>query len=124
MKLRLRNNSVRLRLTQTEVTQLRDTGMVEESVEFAPHQRLVYRITARPGDHGFQAQYGDGDLLLSVPQKIVAAWADSSQVGIGANQLTGDGHTLRLLIEKDFQCLGSTDPEENADTFPNPLEGC
>jgi hypothetical protein len=48
MKLRLQGNSVRLRLTRSEVERLRDTGIVEESVDFGGGEVLAYRLQSRP----------------------------------------------------------------------------
>lgn len=42
MKLRIQGNSLRLRLTQKEVAQLRDRGHVKSFIEFAPGHSLVY----------------------------------------------------------------------------------
>ena len=117
MKLRLRHNSVRLRLTQGEVTQLRDYGSVEEHIEFGPGQRLSYRIVSSANESTLRAEYRDGEVVLSTPAAMVADWADSSKVGMEA---TGP---LRVLIEKDFECLAPSDPEDNRDTFPNPQHG-
>jgi hypothetical protein len=117
MKLRLRHNSVRLRLTQGEVAQLRDAGSIEEYVEFGPDQRLTYRVDSSPGETSIRVEYNGGNILLSVPAAMVTGWANSEQVGMEA-----DG-PLRVLIEKDFKCLDPSDPEDNVDTFPNPLEG-
>ena len=47
MKLRLQGNSVRLRLTRSEVERLRETGLVEESIEFDSGESLVYRLQSR-----------------------------------------------------------------------------
>jgi hypothetical protein len=47
MKLRLQGNSVRLRLTRSEVERLRETGLVEESIEFGSGESLVYRLQSR-----------------------------------------------------------------------------
>jgi hypothetical protein len=48
MKLRIRGNSIRFRLSQTEMVQLVETGDVRDSVEFGPDARLDYRVEARP----------------------------------------------------------------------------
>jgi hypothetical protein len=42
MKLRFHENSLRLRLSQSEVARLAETGRVENTVSFAPGQVLVY----------------------------------------------------------------------------------
>lgn len=117
MKLRIRHNSIRLRLTQTEVAQLRDAGVVEEHIEFEQGQCLTYRIHSDPDRQTVSAEYRDGNILLTVPKPMVVAWANSSQVGMEA------AGPLRVMIEKDFKCLDPADPEDNVDTFPNPLEG-
>ena len=44
MKLRIRGNSVRLRLSQSDMTQIVDHGLVVDSVEFAPSEKLEYRL--------------------------------------------------------------------------------
>src|SRR4051794_37691671 len=117
MKLRLRHNMVRLRLTQSEVAQLRDVGSVEEHVDFGPGSRLTYRIDSSSDQVLPSAEFRNGNILLSVPRAMVNEWADSTQIG-----MESDG-AIRVLIEKDFKCLDPADPEENLDTFPNPLEG-
>ena len=47
MKLRLQGNSVRLRLTRSEVERLRETGLVEESVDFGAGAALAYRLQTK-----------------------------------------------------------------------------
>ena len=45
MKIRIQGNSLRLRLTQKEVAELRDRNRVESSfIEFAPGRALVYLL--------------------------------------------------------------------------------
>ena len=47
MKLRLQGNSVRLRLTRSEVERLREIGLVEELVDFGTAEVLAYRLQCR-----------------------------------------------------------------------------
>ena len=114
MKLRLRHNSIRLRLTQTEVAQLRDAGAVEEHIEFERGQRLTYRILSNSDHETLTAEYRGGNILLTAPAPMVLAWANSAQVGMEA------AGPPRLTIEKDFRCIDPADAEDNVDTFPNP----
>src|SRR5437667_4520346 len=107
MKLRLRHNMIRLRLTQSEVAQLRDVGTVQEHIDFGPGSRLTYRIDSSSEQEVPSAEYRDGNILLSVPTAMVTEWANSTQVGMGS-----DG-ALRVLIEKDFACLDPSSPEDN-----------
>ena len=51
MKLRIQGNSLRLRLTQKEVALVRNRGLVESLIEFAPGRSLVYLLgLAKRGD--------------------------------------------------------------------------
>jgi hypothetical protein len=47
MKLRIQGNSLRLRLTQKEVARVRNGGLVESVIEFAPGRSLAYLWRAR-----------------------------------------------------------------------------
>jgi len=48
MKLRIQGNSLRLRLTQKEVAQVRNRGLVESHIEFAPGHSLSYLLEGSP----------------------------------------------------------------------------
>jgi hypothetical protein len=115
MKLRIRGNSLRLRLTQTEVAALRDTGFVEETVHFSAMSRLVYAIE-RSGGGVMNARFDDGRILVQVPESIALEWCNGEGVGIDAT--CGE---LKVLIEKDWQCLAPRD-EDESDAFPHPKQ--
>jgi hypothetical protein len=104
-------------LTQGEVKQLRDTGRVQEAIEFSADQSLIYRIEASD-DSEMRAQFREGVVSVTIPSNSVNTWANSQQVGIEAQQ-----DTLRIAVEKDFACVDPADREENLDTFPNPAAG-
>jgi hypothetical protein len=115
MKLRIKGNSLRWRLTRSEVSSLSKTGAVWESVSFAPGKQFVYRIEASEADDRVTAIFEDGTLVVSVPEKLVREWADSDQVSIAAMDLVPT-----ILIEKDFACLEPRRGEDESDMFPNP----
>lgn len=87
---------------------------MEEHTQFGPSARLVYAIA--PGD-AFAATFNEGQIIVRVPRPVLKNWATSDQVGIEAQQTIGDG-SLKILIEKDFEC--SNPSESQADSFPNP----
>ncbi|HEX5420534.1 MAG TPA: hypothetical protein VFY39_11085, partial [Gammaproteobacteria bacterium] len=49
MKLRIRGNSVRFRLSQKELEQLAEAGSAEDSIRFAPGVALTYRVSVSSG---------------------------------------------------------------------------
>lgn len=117
MKLRIRGNSLRLRLDRDEVARLAETGRVEDAVAFGPERRLVYAMVT--GD-ALSARFGDGEITVTAPVQTVRTWAATEQVGIEGEQTLPEGGALRLLIEKDFACLQIRPGEDDARAFPNP----
>ena len=114
MKLRLQGNSVRLRLTRSEVERLRVTGLVEESVDFGAGERFAYRLQTRLELGPVEAAYRQGGMTVSVSRESAQAWAGSDEVGLYAQS-----GALTISIEKDFRCL--TRPrEDERDAYPHP----
>jgi hypothetical protein len=124
MKLRMKNNSVRLRLTQTELARFGETGRVEEAIEFGlePGQQFIYVLVADSELESVQATINNNLVTIMIPKTQAEEWTRTEQIGIEAQQTIG-GKTLRLLIEKDFACLEPRASDEDANAFPHPLEG-
>jgi hypothetical protein len=118
MKLRIRGNTIRFRLTQSEVAGLRAGESLRETTEFAPAQILAYALEPAAGIEGMQAGFANGVVGVRLPESEVAAWADGDAVG-----LYGRTGVLDVAIEKDFQCLTRAGSAEEADAFPNPHAG-
>jgi hypothetical protein len=122
MKLRIKGNSIRLRLGQSEVLRLGLDGRVEESTAFGPSQdqRFDYALCVSAKEPGISANFADRRMVIRVPAKVIHQWVTTDQVSIDAIQRTGDDCELRILIEKDFECIDARSGESQIDTFPNP----
>jgi len=118
MKLRIKGNLIRLRLTQGEVAQLAAGGRVENVVSFASAE-LRYAVVTCNRER-VEADLTGNELVVSVPADSVVEWAGSDLVGIEDSQAVRDGE-LHILIEKDFACLKLRAGEDDAETFANPL---
>ena len=112
MKLRLHGDSLRLRLSQSDVEKLEKNGHVEDEIPFASGRMLVFSLESGAA---IGAQLDGSHIRITLPSLEVAKWAGSDQVGI-----EGTSGPLRVIVEKDFQCLHRDGPED-ADSFPNPL---
>ena len=121
MKLRLQGNSLRLRLRQGEVRRLVENGSVEERTEFKP-VGFVYALSVADAET-VSASFEANRIVVSVPRAVAREWATSDQVGIEASQRTPSGDVLRLLVEKDFECIDAPPGESQEDAFPNPRGG-
>lgn len=122
MKLRIKGNSIRLRLSQSEVSNLAENAKVEDSISFG-HERLTYALTTSNEAKETAAQFKDGRIEIIVPAPVAAQWTKTEQVGFGAEQNLPDGETLKILVEKDFACLTEREGEDETDAFPHPQIG-
>jgi hypothetical protein len=121
MKLRIKENSLRLRVTPSEVKQLLRDGVIREHVQLTanPRDRLIYAITSSLSGATTTVTYHSGNIAVSVPNVQLTYWACSEEVGVYVDVTLGDDQVLSVAIEKDFACLDRSDAE-NEDTFPNP----
>lgn len=119
MKLRIRENSLRIRLVQTEVQRLVKGQSVEQTTVFSLSSSLVVRVEPCFRTEQPAALFVDHRLSILLPPAAVRRWAETDQVAIEADQSVGDGRFLHILIEKDFACLLSR-AGDDADAFPNP----
>lgn len=118
MKLRIRGNSIRLRVSQSELVDIAQSGRVEDAVHFGPTARLRYRIEVAA--HGpLQARFDGDTLTVSMPRAEVERWVAPEEVSVMGSQRIGTGQELEILVEKDFACLAPRD-EDQSDLFPNP----
>jgi hypothetical protein len=122
MKLRIKGNSLRLRLLRSEVERLEHAGVVTDEIRFGvdTDQALKYSVAASDGVDVVTAQFNDNQILILVPESDAIDWTTTERVGIEAMQDVGCDTELSILIEKDFECVGRADDPDKADSFPHP----
>jgi hypothetical protein len=121
MKLRMKGDSLRLRLTRGEVQQLAEAGRVEERVHISPRGVLVYRVQRAPGAAALGATFENGVIEIQVPEGVAREWCASELVTLDAVQRDGAAD-LRIVVEKDFACLAPRSDEDETDNFPHPKD--
>jgi hypothetical protein len=122
MKLRIKGNSLRIRLTKTEVSELANTGYLEEQTLFA-NNKFIYALQAVDDAAELSATFSNNKITMLVPASFVKDWPENEVVGINANMPVSENHSLYLLLEKDFICLDETF-EDQSDNFENPNKTC
>ncbi len=125
MKWRIRGNSLRLRLSRSEVARFAEVGRVEDSVEFGPlpSQRLMCVLQSSADLHSVAARYNNNCITVHVPMRLAKQWVETDQAGFDGEQTLDSERKLQLLVEKDFACLDARAGEEDADAFPHPQQG-
>lgn len=121
MKLRIKGNSLRLRITRPELNRLMNEGRIEETISFAPddRSRLIYSLEHTATTSAPTVRYVPPSLEVRIPTTQAQKWSLGEDVGISAKIDLGPKGSLDLLLEKDFACLHGGE-EENRDAFPNP----
>ena len=112
MKLRLRANTIRLRLLQAEVARLSAGETIRETL---PTPRPFHFAVAPSTVGDIEAQFADDTLTVLLPKEWAAAWLASEEVGRAA-----ETNGVHILIEKDWACTTLRTGEESTGTFPNP----
>lgn len=122
MKLRIKGNTLRLRLLKSEVDRLAHAGIVSDEIRFGvdTDQALRYSIAASDGVDVVTAQFNDNQILVLVSESDAIDWTTTDRVGIEFVQDVGCDTELSILIEKDFECVTRPDDPDKADSFPNP----
>jgi len=124
MKIRIKGNSIRLRLMRAEVARMLEEGRVEEVTSFVGGGRLAYSLEKSAVVATLEASFDGRTLAISVPTALLEEWANSELVSLEQSLALPDGSTQRLLVEKDFRCLTFRTDEDESDTFPNPNTHC
>ena len=113
MKLRIEDDTQRLRLSQGELDEFATTGRVKGAVHFGlnPDQRLTYalersseRPQTMPNDEPVQVHYEPGALTVLVPFPLAKEWVETDQTGFSHSLPLAENQHLRILVEKDRDC--------------------
>lgn len=123
MKLRIRDNSIRLRLTRSEVELVRNDGLVRGRVPFAGRNNFDYVLESSPATVKPEAHISNNVLTVRIPEAEIISWSESDEVSISASQILDGGDQLNILVEKDFACLAPREGEDETDMYPHPEAG-
>lgn len=118
MKIRIKGNSVRIRLTKPEVVAFCQKGRYEETTNFGT-KTLIYALEGKAGIKELEADFVGDTITLYLPQEELLTWTNNNRVGYANSVDWSDSGALSLLVEKDFTCLDNT-IEDQSDNYPNP----
>lgn len=134
MKLRIRGNSLRLRLLRGEVEQFGKTGRVAETIRFgaSPQAYLNYVLETDSEIEQITTDFADNQITVKIPVSIAGNWVASDRITLKSEQpienekQNGSAENceskdiLKILIEKDFVCLDRRNDPDNIDAFTHP----
>jgi hypothetical protein len=117
MKIRIRENTMRIRITQSELKELSNGMALSSTLHFPGGGRLSYTVTPSQ-EETTQVEMKDQHILVHLGLLDHQTIMDPSIVGVQSMHQTSE-RPFELLIEKDFSCLHPR-AGEDVDTFPNP----
>jgi hypothetical protein len=122
MKIRIKGNSIRLRLTKSDIELLGTKGIVEEKTNF-PESVLTYQLINDNGISETEAHFGNNTISVHLPSPLSNLLCNSDAVGYENHQSLSNGQKLYILVEKDFKCLDNT-LEDQSDNYEHPTKRC
>lgn len=120
MKIRIRENSIRLRLTKSEVGKFCAEGFFERKTQF-PNGTFTYALQATDSIKAIAASISNQKIVLLISKSLTKDWYTNEKIGFEHTQQLTNGSSLYLLIEKDFVCM-DTSVEDQSDNYPNPSQ--
>lgn len=122
MKIRINDNSVRYRLSKSEVDEICNIGLITSTINFGTNT-LTYTLEARSNINQLEVDYDCNCIAILIPIKFTENWDTNDIVGFENLMAISENESLKILVEKDFKCLDNTD-EDQSDNFENPNAVC
>jgi len=121
MKIRIKDNSVRFRLSASDLKKLRKKGEIVSECRFGTSQVFKYSVVSKKGGNSeyLCIDLKKNHIKIELSASDVKEWIKSDLEGFDAEMDNGSKGGLYVLIEKDWQCLTPRD-EDESDLFPNP----
>lgn len=122
MKLRIKGNSLRLRLSKTDVEKLVVAKYLEERTSFGSNS-FGYALQIKDAGDEVSADFDGSKITVFIPEIFIKGWAINDVVGFNATKQVSEAESLYILVEKDFKCLDEV-TEDQQDNYENPNKTC
>ncbi len=120
MKLRIKGNSLRYRLSKTDMQTLEHIGHVQEETDFGATM-LTYTLGRSNDVKELTTTFTNSTINITLPEAWAQELIKTERVGFETYAEVGDGKILYLLIEKDFKCLDEETGEDQSDNYDHPI---
>ena len=118
MKIRIKGDSIRFRLTQKEVKTLSENGKIYDRTNFG-NQEFNYGVVLKEDIDNLNISFKNNSITLEMPDTSGKSWYVNDIITFENVLKTSKENDLYLLLEKDFTCLDNT-IEDQSDNYPNP----
>ena len=96
MKLRIKGNTLRVRVSRSEVGRLLAADLLEETIYFTPEPtaKFTYALQQDQSLSRPAVRYTQNRVAILIPTHKMISWGTSDQVGIAGHCTVGDGVIL------------------------------
>jgi len=119
MKIRIKDSSIRFRLSKSDISTLSEEGCLLSECQIAPGNSLKYMISVADNDKiSLKMKYHT--INVKVPYNLLQKFYLEDQIGFNHTVPNGLEEGLYILVEKDFQCLIPRPQEDLSNLYANP----
>lgn len=122
MKLRFRQNGLRLRVNRREVEGLATGQTLAEHVHFPDDTHFAYTLQSVPSGNP-RVEFDGAVIRVEVPNSELQQWAFTDAIGMYF-ELPANGAPLKVAIEKDLECIDGPAQERDPDAYPRAGKNC
>lgn len=116
MKLRIHGNSLRLRLSESDLSRLRWEGRLESWMGLGPGRRFTYSVESNSEADHISALYESDALTVLVPREWVDRCDPSDdEICFESMQDIDGDQQLHIVVEKDLLCRHDGQEQRMAD---------
>jgi len=123
MKLRIKGNSIRLRLLKSEVEKFAANGRISDETSFGANA-LSYALAMSNDVESIVGKFEGNEITILIPELAAKEWASNDNVGFEVEQSVGSDESLTIIVEKDFVCIDRPNDPDREDAYTNPNLVC
>ena len=117
MKVRLLNNTIRVRINKTEMNELSTQKYLCTKTSFADNFLGTYLMVL--DQESLSINLSNHRIEIKVPSSMITKMSMDDQVGFTQDISINDTESIQFTLEKDFQCLEPR-AEDETDLYANP----
>ncbi len=100
MKISIKGNNLRLRLSSEDWQKFKNNSKVEQDVPFGYRQKLIYCVKITDQSQQIEASLNHPFVMVMIPRNLAKSWIDQSNPIISGEVPVADGETLKIQIER------------------------
>lgn len=123
MKIRIKDSTIRMRLSQTDIKSLYTQGEIISECRFGTDSIFRYSINTieKSIKDAICAYLVGSHIKVEISKEDARQWYKTDLIGFEVEMDNGSQGGLQLLLEKDWKCMVDRD-EDQTDLYPNPNE--